>query len=512
MTRCFGLLGSGQAADSERVGLAVENDALTATEPGGTSWNIPLRRVHLVSWSTDELRLELAGTEVSFVPEDPDATLAQLVPALLARQQRGAVVAGAPLVGAGAVPPVATSPELTVDLTAPPTEPVSPAVAAITDAPARAVERTVIKPAAPEASPVRTRRRMYWWFVVAAMIVGAVLATQLGSSPDLAGDARQAIADAGLPAVTVAVEGGTATLTGAAPTPELAEALAATVAAVDGIEAVTSNVSVPAPTVITIPAAVPDPGDTASAALVAGGFSAAAVTVESGVARLSGTAVSEFERRSAVAAISAVNGVEQIDNQLIVATVPDGTIQEAARVALDGGGFDAISVSVQDGVAIVAGTVPPEALDGGFFHYSDDVEDAVLRVTGVAGLTNRLQLAGDEATLRRQLRELTDASPVVFALGRADLSAASAATLDVAAAIIQAQPGLRVLIAGHTDTTGSAGRNEELSGQRAQAVRSYLVEQGVAANRLLVVAYGELFTTAPGAQPGDRRVEFEVAG
>ena len=80
MTRCFGLLGSGQAADSERVGLAVEDDMLTAIEPGGTSWNIPLDRVHLVSWSSEELQLELAGSRVSFVPEDPDATLAQLVP------------------------------------------------------------------------------------------------------------------------------------------------------------------------------------------------------------------------------------------------------------------------------------------------------------------------------------------------------------------------------------------------------------------------------------------------
>ncbi|NNC92526.1 MAG: OmpA family protein, partial [Acidimicrobiia bacterium] len=187
-------------------------------------------------------------------------------------------------------------------------------------------------------------------------------------------------------------------------------------------------------------------------------------------------------------------------------------IQSAARGALDAGGFSAIGVSIRDGVAVVAGTVPPEVLGGGFFRYSDAVENAVLRVAGVTGLTNRLQLAGDEATLRRQLRELTNSAPVVFALGRADLSAATAATLDAAAAIIQAQPGLRILIAGHTDTTGSAGRNEALSGERAEAVRGYLIEQGIAANRLLVVAYGELFPTVPGAQPADRRVEFEVAG
>jgi outer membrane protein OmpA-like peptidoglycan-associated protein len=254
------------------------------------------------------------------------------------------------------------------------------------------------------------------------------------------------------------------------------------------------------------------PGTAARTALASVGLASVEVSVESGVAVLTGTVASDFERRSAVSAVSAVAGVDQIDNQLIVTSLPDDTIQSAAREALDAGGFNAIAVSVQDGIAIVAGTVPPEALGGGFFRYSDEVDDAVLRVAGVAGLTNRLQLAGDEATLRRQLRELTDTSPVVFALGRADLSAAAAVTLEAAAEIIQAQPGLRVLIAGHTDTTGSAGRNEALSGERAQAVRSYLIEQGIAANRLLVVAYGELFPTTPGAQPADRRVEFEVAG
>ena len=516
MTRCFGLLGSGQAADSERVGLAVEDDMLTAIEPGGTSWNIPLDRVHLVSWSSGELQLELAGTEVSFVPEDPDAALAQLVPALLARQQRGVAVAGATVAGGVAPPGAPQTPDLTVDLSDPEqipvTTPVRPVPSDRGAVPSAPVRRAALAPAAVVVPPVRSRRRWYWWFVVVAMVVGAILATQLGNSSDPAGAARQAISDGGLPAVTVLVDGRIATLTGAVPSQQVAEDIAATVATVAGIDSVTSNLSVPAPTPTTIPITEPDPGVVAASALAAAGFPAAVVSVDAGVALLSGTVASEFDRRAAATAVSAVDGVNVVDNQLRISPVPDDTIQTAARVALDGGGFESISVSVQDGVAIVAGTVPPEVLGNGFFRYSTGVEESVLQVAGVSGLTNRLQLAGDEATLRRQLRELTDSAPVIFALGRAELSTAAAATLDSAAGIIQAQPGLRVLIAGHTDTTGSAGRNEELSGQRAQAVRTYLVEQGIAANRLLVVAYGELFPTTPGAQPADRRVEFEVAG
>jgi osmotically-inducible protein OsmY len=496
MTRCFGLLGSGQSADSKRVGLSIDDDTLTATEAGGASWNIPLTRVHLVGWADDELRLELAGTEVSFVPEEPDAALAYLVPALLARQEQGAAVSGTAAV-AGTVLPIAPEPpELTIDLTP------------RRHRPAPAAVHPVAPPVAHVSPPVRRRRRWYRWPVV-GVVLGVALATQLGGSEDPAAAARRAVAERGLPPVTVAVDNGTATLTGSIPSREVGEAIAEVVATVDGVAAVNTDFSTPS---TPVPDAVPDPSESARIALANAGLAAAEVGVESGVAVLTGTVASDFERRSAVSAVSAVDGVDQVDNQLLVTSRPDGTIQSAAREALDTGGFHDIAVSIQDGVAIVAGTVPREVLGGGFFRFSDEVEDVVLRVAGVTGLTNRLQLAGDEATLRRQLRELTDASPVVFALGRADLSAAAAATLDAAAEIIQAQPGLRVLIAGHTDTTGSAGFNEALSGERAQAVRSYLIEQGIAANRLLVVAYGELFPSTPGAQAADRRVEFEVAG
>ena len=106
-------------------------------------------------------------------------------------------------------------------------------------------------------------------------------------------------------------------------------------------------------------------------------------------------------------------------------------------------------------------------------------------------------------------------APVEFASGQAGISSSVAATLDRAAAIILGHPGLRVLVAGHADPVGSASFNEDLSNRRAQAVVAYLVSRGVPANRLTVVAYGELFTAdadRPAAELGsDRRVEFEVA-
>jgi outer membrane protein OmpA-like peptidoglycan-associated protein len=501
MIRCFGLLGAGQPGDSKRVGLSVEGRMLTATEDGGDSWHIPMDRVALLGWADDELHLELAGAEVSFRPEDRDATVAHLVPALLAHRTSSAAVPAA--AGPTSPAPATAAPELTVDLTSRP-EPVPPVGrprAGSQPRPARVVP------------PLRRGRRRPWWvFVAAAIALVAVLASQLGGTGDPAEEARAALADAGLPAVTVEVDGGAATLTGSVPSAEAADDIAAVVAAVDGIDTVASNLSVTAPPPTTIPIAASDLGDAARAALDDAGVAGVEAAVEDGLVTLSGSVASEFDRREAAAAVAGIAGIDRVENQIAVVVRTDADILGSARSALDDGGFQSVSVTVEGGVAIVSGTVPREALDDGYFEYSNSVEEAVIRVAGVVGITNRLQLAGDESTLRSQLRELTNGSPIVFGLGRSDLTAASRATLDAAAGIIQAQPGLRVLIAGHTDTTGSAARNEELSGQRAQAVRGYLIEQGIAANRLLVVAYGELFPTAPGAQPGDRRVEFEVAG
>ncbi len=84
---------------------------------------------------------------------------------------------------------------------------------------------------------------------------------------------------------------------------------------------------------------------------------------------------------------------------------------------------------------------------------------------------------------------------------------------DVAAAIL-GYSDLVVEIAGHTDTTGDAVRNLSLSQQRAAAVRDYLVEIEVPANRLSPIGYGE---TAPirdnetdEGRAANRRIEFNL--
>ena len=65
------------------------------------------------------------------------------------------------------------------------------------------------------------------------------------------------------------------------------------------------------------------------------------------------------------------------------------------------------------------------------------------------------------------------------------------ATRARTAARIKANAGALVKIEGHCDERGTLAYNLVLGEKRAKAVRNYLVELGVGANRLSVVSYGK---------------------
>lgn len=103
---------------------------------------------------------------------------------------------------------------------------------------------------------------------------------------------------------------------------------------------------------------------------------------------------------------------------------------------------------------------------------------------------------------------------VDFAEGAA--TPTSFAIVDQVAAVLLANPELRVQIEGHTSSTGSDDDNLKLSNARANAVRQRLINKGVAANRLRARGYGETKPIASNTDPAQRarnnRVEFQVLG
>ena len=98
-----------------------------------------------------------------------------------------------------------------------------------------------------------------------------------------------------------------------------------------------------------------------------------------------------------------------------------------------------------------------------------------------------------------------------FATGQAELTAGARKTLDRAAQILAEYPREKVVIEGHTDSVGNAESNLELSKQRAEAARDYLVGQrGVSPDRLTLKWFGEERPKASNDIPEGRAVNRRV--
>jgi outer membrane protein OmpA-like peptidoglycan-associated protein len=111
---------------------------------------------------------------------------------------------------------------------------------------------------------------------------------------------------------------------------------------------------------------------------------------------------------------------------------------------------------------------------------------------------------------------VAEISGVQFATGAATLNTEAREALARFSGIVGTYPELRFKIEGHTDTTGSAEINRELSLQRAVTVRDYLVGQGADASTIEVEGLGPDQPVADNAtaegRARNRRVEIVLTG
>lgn len=104
---------------------------------------------------------------------------------------------------------------------------------------------------------------------------------------------------------------------------------------------------------------------------------------------------------------------------------------------------------------------------------------------------------------------------VFFGVKQTRLSAEAVAVLQDTAARIREEGGTwRVLVQGHADGQGAASYNLALAQRRAEAVRQFLVELGLAGDDIRVVTIGQAGTlcddSTPACQQINRRVHLEV--
>jgi OOP family OmpA-OmpF porin len=90
-----------------------------------------------------------------------------------------------------------------------------------------------------------------------------------------------------------------------------------------------------------------------------------------------------------------------------------------------------------------------------------------------------------------------------FDFDRAELKGDPAVLAEVLR-VMRDNPTLRVTVEGHTDSVGSDAYNQGLSERRADAVRNYLVRQGIDASRIETVGHGESKPVATNATAAGR--------
>ena len=103
---------------------------------------------------------------------------------------------------------------------------------------------------------------------------------------------------------------------------------------------------------------------------------------------------------------------------------------------------------------------------------------------------------------------------VHFDYDQSDLRPGDRAILDAKVPILQANSGVMIQVAGHTDERGSDEYNLALGQRRAAAVKAYLVQRGIPDARIATVSYGEEHPIAQGGDESawaqNRRAEFAI--
>jgi len=146
------------------------------------------------------------------------------------------------------------------------------------------------------------------------------------------------------------------------------------------------------------------------------------------------------------------------------------------------------------------------ALTGGGIGYYMDVQETKLRQ----------QLEGTGVSVTRYGDEIVLNMPghITFATDSTELRADFLDVLDSVAIVLKKYEKTMVEITGHTDSTGAASYNQQLSERRADSVARYLRSTGILSARIATQGVGEHYPIASNATESgrsqNRRVELRL--
>ncbi|EGU30762.1 OmpA family protein [Vibrio scophthalmi] len=146
------------------------------------------------------------------------------------------------------------------------------------------------------------------------------------------------------------------------------------------------------------------------------------------------------------------------------------------------------------------------AIGGGAGYYFDQQEAALRKQLLDSGV--QVERVGENQLILRL------ENGIGFASSSYQLDPSIHRTLGGVATILVEYPDTSLVINGYTDSTGNDQMNQTLSERRAESVRSYLVQQGVAPGRAIARGYGERFplcsNETTSGRACNRRVEIQI--
>lgn len=165
------------------------------------------------------------------------------------------------------------------------------------------------------------------------------------------------------------------------------------------------------------------------------------------------------------------------------------------------GGDKGAMIGAAAGMALGGGT-------GWYMQKRADKLKAELKGTGIDVQTGVDKITGE------QMMIIQAPADVAFASSSADLQSSSFQGLSAIANMVKTQPGLKLEITGHTDSTGGARFNQMLSASRAQSVAQYLYSAGVPAQSISTRGVGSAMPIASDTTAQNRslnrRVEIQI--
>jgi len=142
-------------------------------------------------------------------------------------------------------------------------------------------------------------------------------------------------------------------------------------------------------------------------------------------------------------------------------------------------------------------------------------------IYGVRTVTNDLKLLvkpnpdiemkQNVAKVQNTLNQLLKKNTIKFNYGTSNISQSSNDFLNELAKIIQQNQQMIIEVGGHTDSKGREKFNKELSKNRAEAVKEYLVNQGVNPEHLIAKGFGEQFPISSNDTEEGRKENRRVA-